>query len=71
MQCSKCGGRTVVKDGVSDTDANEKYRKRGCVDCGSIFYTVEYEVEKTDTFKSIWNTYHRDALRRKRRLNML
>jgi transcriptional regulator NrdR family protein len=60
MNCSKCDStRICVKDVVHDTTNKITYRKRRCLDCGKIFYTVETEVPYVDGISSRWNRHHR------------
>lgn len=50
MKCSKCGSDNLrVMDTFSYLD-EEVYRRRKCLDCGELIYTVEYEVEFNDEF---------------------
>lgn len=58
MVCPECGGKVHAPDIVHTPD-NETYRKRKCVDCGFIFYTVEYEVEFDRKVQYLWNENHR------------
>lgn len=52
MKCPKCGGKATVKNTLH-TDDNETYRKIKCqdIECGNIFYTIEYEVEYDERLK--------------------
>ena len=52
MKCSHCFGKTAVKDCVST--AEENYRKRLCLNCGHIFFTIEFEVENDEKLKNTW-----------------
>lgn len=58
MLCPKCNGKVLVTD-TRGTPNNDIYRERKCVNCGYIFYTIEFEVESTDDFKKEWSKYHR------------
>lgn len=49
MRCPKCSGRVKVVD-TTNSEENEIYRKRKCLDCGHVFYTTEFEVEQTNAF---------------------
>ena len=61
MICPKCkSARLGVMDSVDDNDANETYRKRKCLECGNIFFTVEFEAEVM-SFIDNWNKYHRST----------
>lgn len=61
MNCPKCGGKLMVLDNVKNVDDNEIYRRKVCNSCGSVIFTVEYEVESTESFKKTWNKYSRYA----------
>lgn len=71
MICPECGGKTTVCDTTEIKDTNEIYRQRKCLDCGNKFFTVEFEVERTDAVIDIWTKNHRvtkrDHERRMRR----
>lgn len=58
MLCEKCKGKTKVIDGCN-TDQNERYRRRICLECGHIFYTVEFIVEEDDKFDYEWRRNYR------------
>lgn len=58
MKCSKCNGKTYVKDSVLTKD-NEIYRRRKCSECGHMFYTAEYPVFPNDDFMKEWNSSSR------------
>lgn len=64
MVCSKCGGKTKVIDN-SNTD-EEIYRLRVCTSCNRRFYTVEYEVEYTESLINTWNLHSRQRHRNKK-----
>lgn len=57
MICS-CGGELKSYDQVHLPD-NKIMRKRKCKECGKFVYTIEYEIEYTDTAKYKWNLNHR------------
>lgn len=59
MTCPDCCGKVTVADTVHITDTNEIYRKRKCLECGHVFYTTEFEVEKTEQFRNEWNKFVR------------
>lgn len=59
MKCPKCNGKTTVTDNALNTSDNEMYRKRKCLECGHIFYTTEYEVERNYKFSMEWRRYNR------------
>ena len=61
MYC-ECNGKTAVIDTVKGED--EIYRKRKCLKCGKIFYTVEFEVDSYDSIKENWNKYNRKKMKR-------
>ena len=56
MICSMCGGQVSVTDSANKPDG-EVYRRRKCKGCGRIFYTIEFEVEKTDQLMAEWYEY--------------
>lgn len=58
MVCPKCEGEARVVDTVK-TPENEVYRRRKCVKCDHGFYTVEFEADVTDKFRSEWTEHHR------------
>ena len=60
MICPKCKGKLHTIDTVNTPD-NEVYRRRQCKECGYEFYTIEFEAECDDKFKSMWNKYHRTS----------
>jgi transcriptional regulator NrdR family protein len=45
MTCPVCGEKSLVKDSRGDCEVT--YRKRVCVECEHIFYTVEREERDT------------------------
>lgn len=54
MKCSKCGSDNLrVMDTFPYLD-EEVYRRRKCLDCGELIYTVEYEVECNDEFQKTY-----------------
>lgn len=59
MNCPKCKGKLTVCDTVDVEGTNEIYRKRKCLECGHIFFTVEFEVDYTEDFEEIWSKNHR------------
>lgn len=59
MICSECGGKVQCRDNAN-TDKNEVYRKRKCLGCGRIFYTIEFEVDKDEAFMKEWRRFARD-----------
>lgn len=62
MVCSKCGGKSLVKDVTYNPDENEIYRFRRCTNCGFRFYTVEYEVIVNKRFEEDWAEFHRSKI---------
>ena len=62
MTCPKCGSKTAVIDNVNNRSDNEYYRRRKCKDCGYRFYTLEFEAELDENFKSAWYGNHRSEL---------
>lgn len=61
MNCPKCGGETKVIDLAKAPE--DIYRKRGCKQCGSTFFTVEYEIEKNCDMWQEWVKYNRAWIR--------
>ena len=62
MTCPKCEStRLGVKDIVHNDESNETYRQRKCLECGKIFYTVEFEAVYDDQFADDWNRHHRSS----------
>lgn len=53
MKCPKCAGDVRVRD-TTYTEENEIYRRRKCLDCGHVFYTMEFEIEDTPAFQQEW-----------------
>ena len=64
MKCTKCDGDTKVTDLVHNSSSNEVYRRRKCINCGNVFYTTEFEVERNEQFKKEWNKHHRCSVRK-------
>ena len=64
VTCPKCGGKARVVDAVMVPDDNERYRKKCCIDCSHIFYTIEFEVEADMDFLENWYTHHRNRNRK-------
>lgn len=58
MKCDKCMGKTTVCDTVH-TKENETYRRRKCLICDSVFFTMEFEVDANAEFKKEWRKAHR------------
>lgn len=54
MKCPKCKGDMKSLCGQIETQNNENYRCKKCLNCGHIIYTVEFEVEVTPQFKREW-----------------
>lgn len=61
MVCPKCEGKVRVIDNVSTPD-NEMLRKRVCLDCGEITFSIEHTVspgtELSELMKK-WQEHHR------------
>lgn len=78
MECPQCKiGKVKILGSAFNPDENEAYKKRECLDCGCVFFTVEYEVLVTkqylDTFAKYYNkkyyeqrNRYNDRQRRKR-----
>lgn len=56
MICPKCSGSTVVVDSVRDDES--VYRRRKCLDCGSVFFSIEVIQNASAT---LFNIYKRQA----------
>jgi hypothetical protein len=54
MKCPKCFGPVRVCD-TTYTEENEIYRRKRCRNCGSIVYTLEFEVENNSALQEDWN----------------
>lgn len=54
MRCPKCSGAVRAID-TRRTEENEIYRKRKCVACRHVFYTLEFEVENNSAFQKEWS----------------
>ena len=61
MNCPKCGGKTTVCGSYADCESVQ--RKRICKECGHLFYTAEYEVEKQDDFLELRDAYYKTKRR--------
>lgn len=67
IACPECGAPANVIDTVMNTDANEQYRKKICLECGHVFYTLEFTVEMDDdSILENWCAHHRQAKRRQK-----
>lgn len=60
MKCPNCGGNVRVRD-TTYTEENEIYRKRSCLNCGHVFYTMEFAIEANDKFLKDWRRCCRTA----------
>lgn len=54
MKCPKCAGDVRVRY-ATYTEENETYRRKQCVSCGHVFYTMEFEIENTPAFQKEWS----------------
>ena len=64
MLCPHCNSDLVrIEESVKTNE--EIYRKRKCLRCKKIFYTIEYEIEPNSDFIRQWH-YNR-ALKEKER----
>ena len=61
MNCLKCGAKTAVLD--SRPFAGTRYRKRKCIKCNNIFWTVEDEADPEEVRELI--AYQKAVHRRK------
>lgn len=59
MVCAECNGDSKVIDSV--LIKNVIHRKRKCIECGNIFYTMEIETN-FNRIKNEWNSNHRKTL---------
>lgn len=46
MQCQKCSSKAVRTSSTNSSEANRTVRKRMCLDCGHVWFTVEVPVHK-------------------------
>ena len=66
MVCTVCGGKLINTDTVRNFDDNESYRRKRCLECGHILYTIEFEAERDEHYRKLWTKYHRlEGKRRK------
>lgn len=61
--CPECGGRSNVIDNSYNSKCKELYRKRKCEECGTEFFTVEFEAVCNRQFKREWWLYHKKKKR--------
>lgn len=54
MICPECGGKIKVME-TAQTENNETYRRKKCLECGRLIFTAEYEVEPTEQFRTEWS----------------
>lgn len=54
MTCPDCGGKTRTVD-TAQTQNNETYRRKKCLECGRLIFTIEYEVEPDEQYRKDWN----------------
>ena len=57
MKCPKCNCDDVKVVDVIHTVENEIYRRRKCSGCGKSFFTVEFDIDVTESFKREWLYY--------------
>lgn len=50
MRCPKCDGKLRTMDTIPYSD-NSIYRRKKCLECGRLLYTMEFEVEQNGAFK--------------------
>lgn len=56
MKCPKCNDPRLYLVAVKYNETqDEKYRKFTCPACGETVYTVEFPVEKTESFEGDWD----------------
>lgn len=68
--CQYCDGKLKTIAVVHDTENNEIYRKKKCLNCNRKSYTMEFEVEETQTFLRTfrhWATQNTYAIREKKK----
>lgn len=70
MICPKCGGKVRIPDVRNEETANDVLRKRKCLECGHIFYTVETIVEFEGKFKLQWRLNDRNKTYKRRKENV-
>lgn len=62
MRCPKCDSRCAVKETrESKVYIDEVYRKLICPQCGFTFHTVEFPVEESERFASVYKSSARAA----------
>mgnify|MGYP006383826749 CR=1 FL=1 len=47
MRCPACKGKLKTVDTIPYSD-NSIYRRKRCLECGYLFYTIEFEVERNE-----------------------
>ena len=47
MRCPTCKGKLRTVDTIPCSD-NSIYRRKRCLECGCLFYTIEFEIERND-----------------------
>lgn len=62
--CPKCGGKSKSFNIVHNNKNKETYRERICLDCGRVFYTVEFDIPPTRRFLRDWFINSKSKLRR-------
>lgn len=55
MICPKCGGKISVVQTIQNKETNETYRRKKCMFCRYLFYTIEYEIEHDEHIKKELN----------------
>ena len=59
MECPNCKvGKLKILSSAFNPDENEAYKKRECMGCGHVFYTVEYEVIANKQFIETFTKYY-------------
>ncbi len=62
MKCPKCDNRLKVIDTRHNLEDNETYRRLRCYDCGSEFYSGEFEID-FKSIENVWKTLERTRLK--------
>lgn len=54
MVCAKCESYNVTVSYTVPGKHNVIYRRRKCLDCGNIFFTMEMEIVDNQFFREEW-----------------
>lgn len=67
--CPNCGEKGKVERTLVNDLNEEVYRKYKCKECSHIFYTVEFEVDDSQSFRELWNKLYREQVGKRRNKN--